>query len=140
MGFDSRGDAGFMEAMVAFMAVTVVLTGFMGVMAGVSVVPADPTESLDPDEFSGAIEEGTFVPGFTDYIEGLVWSEGFEGVSVMVEVPGFGGESGPYVVGSMEGGLHSRTFVGTVTDGFGRSLPAVFEVILCVRAATVSSP
>lgn len=140
MGIDSRGDAGFMETMVAFMAVTVVLTGFMGVMAVVSVVPEDPTESLDSDEFSGTIEEGTFVPGFMGYIEGLVWSDGLEGVSVMVDIPGFGGESGPYVVGSLDGSLHGRTFAGTVTDGFGRSVPAVFEVMLCVRAATVSSP
>ncbi len=132
MRMDISGDAGFMEAVVAFMVVTVVLTGYLGALATTVVTASDPTASLDPDEFSGTMEGGRFVPGFTGYIEGFMWSHGCEGVSVVVEVPGFGGTSGPYSVGSLDGETFTRTIPGTVTDGLGRSVPAVFEVMVCV--------
>ena len=132
MRMDSSGDAGFMEAMVAFMVVTIVLTGFMGALATTTVTTADPTGSLDPDRFQGTLEDGTFVPGFMDYIEGFMWSQGCEGVSVMVDVPLFGGVSGPYTVGTLDGALYTRSVPGTVTDEFGREVPAVFEVVVAV--------
>ena len=106
MRMDSSGDAGFMEAMVAFMVVTIVLTGFMGALATTTVTTADPTGSLDPDRFQGTLEDGTFVPGFMDYIEGFMWSQGCA--------------------------LYTRSVPGTVTDEFGREVPAVFEVAVAV--------
>ena len=86
MRMDSSGDAGFMEAMVAFMVVTIVLTGFMGALATTTVTTADPTGSLDPDRFQG----------------------------------------------TLEGALYTRSVPGTVTDEFGREVPAVFEVAVAV--------
>ena len=103
MRMDSSGDAGFMEAMVAFMVVTIVLTGFMGALATTTVTTADPTGALDPDRFQGTLEDGTFVPGFMDY-----------------------------AVGTLDGALYTRSVPGTVTDEFGREVPAVFEVAVAV--------
>ena len=76
-----------MEAMVAFMAVAIVLTAFMGVLASTSVETSDPTDSLDAGRFTGAIEDGVFAPGYTEYLEGFLDSRGFEGVTVLVEIP-----------------------------------------------------
>ena len=115
MRSDRRGDMGFMEAMVAFMAVTVMLTAFMGVLATTTVVTADPTESLDPGEFTGTIE-----------------SDGFRGAAVTVTVPGgFCPDIETFTVGDMDGMLYSRSIPGLVTDDSGRVLPAVYEVVLC---------
>lgn len=132
MHIDRSGDIGFMEAVVAFMAVTVVLTGFMGVLAVTTVDTADPTDMIEPGRLTGTIEAGEFVPGFTGYMEELVVSKGLSGVSVTVEVPGgFCSDPEPYVFGDMVGPLYGRTIPGTVTDDSGRVLPAVFEVMLC---------
>ena len=108
MRSDRRGDMGFMEAIVAFMAVSVVLTAFMGALATTTVVTADPTGSLDPGEFTGVIEDGVFVPGFIEYIDGFA------------------------VRGDMDGMLFSRTMSGHVADDAGRVLPAFYEVVLCI--------
>lgn len=132
MRLDRKGDMGFMEAMVAFMAVTIVLTGYMGVLATTTVDSSDPAGMLDPDRFTGSLEDGVFVPGFTEYLEGFVWSNGYEGASVVVTVPGFCEESGPYLVGTLDGSLFGRTIAGVVSDGYGRTVPAVYEVVVCV--------
>lgn len=133
MRADCRGDAGFMEAMVAFMAVAIVLTAFMGALASTTVETSDPTDSLDAGRFTGTMEDGVFVPGYTEYLEGFLDSRGFEGATVLVGIPGgFCGEVAPDIFGSMDGLLFSRMIQGTVTDGAGRVVPAVFEVILCV--------
>lgn len=132
MRIDRSGDMGFMEAVVAFMAVTVVLTAFMGALVTTTVVTADPTESLDPGEFSGTVESGVFVPGFEDYIRGFVDTKGLAGASVSVTVPGgFCSWSEPFIVGDVDGMLFSRSIHGTVTDDSGRTLPALYEVVLC---------
>lgn len=133
MRSDRRGDMGFMEAMVAFMAVSVVLTAFMGALATTTVVTADPTGSLDPGEFTGTIEDGVFVPGFVEYIDGFADTRGCDGVTVSVTVPGgFCEEVEPYVRGYMDGMLFSRTMSGHVADDAGRVLPAFYEVVLCI--------
>lgn len=122
-----------MEALVAFMAVAIVLTAFMGALASTTVETSDPTESLDAGRFTGTMEDGVFVPGYTEYLEEFLDSRGFEGATVLVGIPGgFCGEVAPDIFGSMDGLLFSRMIPGTVTDGAGRVVPAVFEVILCV--------
>ena len=132
MRSDRRGDMGFMEAMVAFMAVTVMLTAFMGVLATTMVVTADPTESLDPGEFTGTIEPDGFSSGFTEYVSVFVDTHGLRGAAVTVTVlGGFCPDTGTFTVGDMDGMLYSRSIPGLVTDDSGRVLPAVYEVVLC---------
>ena len=132
MRSDRRGDMGFMEAMVAFMAVTVMLTAFMGVLATTTVVTVDPTESLDPGEFTGTIEPDGFRSGFTEYVSAFVDTHGLRGAAVTVTVPGgFCPDIETFTVGDMDGMLYSRSIPGLVTDDSGRVLPAVYEVVLC---------
>lgn len=129
---ERRGDMGFMEAIVSFMAVALVLTAFIGVLAVTEVDSADPTEGLDPAMFTGTVEARTFVPGFSSYIGHYVDVNGISGASVVVTVPGgYCEEPGPFVVGSLDGMLYGRQIPGTVTDDEGRTLPALFEVMLC---------
>lgn len=129
---ERRGDMGFMEAMVSFMAVALVLTAFIGVLAVTEVDSADPTEGLDPAMFTGTVEAQTFLPGFTEYIDRYVDANGLSGASVVVTVPGdYCEEPEAFVVGSMDGMLYGRQIPGTVTDDEGRTLPAMFEVMLC---------
>lgn len=126
------GDIGFMEATVAAMAVTLVLCSFLGVLTSVTVDPGNPVDSLDPDEFTGTVESRVFVPGFSEYITGFVDSRGLRGATVDVTVPGgFCDPPETFSVGTMDGALFSRSIPGTVEDDMGRTLPAVFEVVLC---------
>lgn len=129
---ERRGDMGFMEAMVSFMAVALVLTAFTGVLAVTEVDSADPTDGLDPRMFTGTIESRGFVPGFTGYIDRYVDSNGLSGASVVVTIPGdYCEEPEAFVIGSMDGMVYGRQIPGTVTDDSGRTLPAMFEVMLC---------
>lgn len=133
MDIGRGGGMGFMEATVAAMAVTLVLCSFLGVLTTISVDPGNPADSLDPEGFSATIESGALVPGFGNYITGFVDSRGLRGATVDVVVPGsFNEPSEVFSVGDMHGALFSRSIPGTVTDDMGRTLPAVYEVVLCV--------
>lgn len=115
------------------------LTAFLGLAAGTAVVSSDPTEDLDPDMLTGRVEDGTFVPGYRDYIGGYVDSRGLSGASVSVSVPGgFCEVPGPTVIGTVEGEIWSRTLTSLVECDDGRVLVAVFEVVLCARATGAS--
>ena len=132
MRSDRRGEAGFMEAMVAFMAVTVVLAAYLGMLASVAVEDADPTRSLEEDRFTGFIDGGVFTPAYVDYLRDFLDISGCGGVSVSVTVPGgLCGPVEPLTLGSMDGSLHTRQIISTVGDDAGRELPAVFEVTVC---------
>lgn len=132
MDIGRGGDMGFMEAAVAAMAVTIVLCSFLGVLTTVSTDPGNPTDSLDPEGFTGSVESGEFVPGFEGYVTGFVDSRGLRGATVDVVIPGgFCEPPETFTVGDMGGALFSRSIPGTVTDDLGRTLPAVFEVVLC---------
>lgn len=121
-----------MEALLAFMAVMLVLAAYLGVVAAFSMKAADPTGLLDEDEFGGTIEDGVFVPSFTGYLGEFIDVSGCSGISVSVLIPGgFCAIPEPVSAGSLDGLLHSRTFVSEVSDGAGRIVPAVFEVVVC---------
>lgn len=123
---------GFMEALVAFMSVMVVLTAYLGVVANVTVVALDPAESLDERRFTATVEDGVLVPGYLDYMGEFLDASGCSGIAVEARVPGgFCQPSDPVVLGSMDGSTSSRTIVITVSDDNGRTFPAVLEVTVC---------
>ena len=132
MIMDGRGDIGFMEAMIAMMAVVVVLTAYLGLAAHVASDPMDPTDSLEEAFFTGSVESGRFVPGYVDYVESFLDTSGFSGISVSVSVPG-GFCDPPDVLskGAMDGRMSSRTFMPLVSDDSGRVFPVVLEVTVC---------
>lgn len=136
---NDRGDFGFMEAMVAMMAVIVVLTAYLGVAASTVTVMIDPTEGVDGTHLTGTVEDGVFVPSYGDYIESYAISRGLTGISVSVTVPGgFCEVPEPMVIGTIDGEKWSRTVTSTIDAGDGRTIVAVFEVTACARTRTAS--
>lgn len=139
MNADERGDMGFMESMIATMAVIAVLTAFIGLAAGTAVTASDPTGDLDADMMTGTITREGFVPGFSEYIDRFVASRGLSGAAVVVTVPGgFCGPVEPYTVGDLTGDVWSRSIASVVGTEDGRSVLAVFEVMLCGRTTAGS--
>lgn len=133
MRMDGRGDIGFMEAMIAMMAIMTVLAAFLGLVAHSASEISDPTEALDGRFFTGSAECGTFVPEYTDYVTSFLDLTGCSGISVSVSIPG-GFCDPPDVIteGSMDGDLSSRTFVRMVSDDSGRTFAAIVEVTVCI--------
>lgn len=130
---DTCGDMGFLESMIAMMAVITVLMAFLGVSTHTAVVITDPTDGLDPDMMDGRIVDGEFVPGFGEYIADYCDSRGLNGISVTVLVPGGYCEGiPPLTVGEMDGRPFTRTLTSIIPLDDGRSVTAVFEVTVCV--------
>lgn len=140
MESDDSGDMGFMEAMIATMTVVLVLMAFLGLAVGAAGYSADPTAGLDADLMEASIVGGEFVAGFEGYIGSYVDARGLSGATVNVTVPGgFCAEVEPVVVGEMEGGTWTRYLTAVVGTDDGRSVLAVYEVVLCGRATGASS-
>lgn len=132
MNADARGDIGFLEAMIAMMAVVTVLTAFLGVATHSATIVMDPTDGIDPDMMTGSISDGCFNPGFQGYLEDYADSRGLDGIAVTVLIPGgFCEEPAPVIVGSLDGSLFTRTVTSIVPMDDGRSVTAIFEVTVC---------
>lgn len=140
MHADGSGSMDFMESMIAMMAVATVMAAFLAAAVGLAGGDAsDPTGGLDPARLTGCIEDGIFVPGFGDYVEGYVESRGLSGASVSVDVPGgFCDAPAVFVYGSMDGGRWSASFVSSVEADGGRVVPVLMEVVLCGRRTAAS--
>lgn len=133
MDIGRNGDMGFAEAILAFMAVTVVLTAFLGLVAHGHPSLGDPTGTLDESAFTGSVEDGTFVPSYSDKLGDILDTGGFSGICVSVSVPGgFCEVPPPLTEGDMDGRTYTRTFASVISDDNGRSFPAFFEVTVCV--------
>lgn len=132
MNADCCGGMDFMESMIALMAVTVVLTAFMGMVAGISVDQIDPGDTLDSARFTGVIENERFSPSFIDYLAGYLDSNGLSGASVSVHVPGsFCAEPEDVSIGDVEVPISSCVFMNMVPADDGRCVPGFFTVTLC---------
>ncbi len=132
MDIGRRGDMGFAEAIIAFMAVTVVLSAYFGLAVHVQLEVSDPASGLSEEMFTGTVSDGVFVPSYTDYLGDYLDTSGCKGISVTVSIPGgFCGDVPPSTAGSMDGQTSTRTFSNMVSDDKGRTFPAFFEVTVC---------
>lgn len=132
MDGDDAGSMDFMEGMIATMAVAIVLTAFLGLMAGTAVTGSDPLDDIDPSELTAEIREGEFVPLFGDYIAGYADTHGLRGISISTEVPGgFCGEHDPVTFGDVSDPTEVRRFSTVVETDDGRRIVAVHEVAVC---------
>lgn len=132
MDIGRRGDMGFAEAIIAFMAVTVVLSAYLGLAVHVQPEVSDPASGLSEEMFTGTVSDGAFVPSYTDYLGDYLDTSGCSGISVSVSIPGgFCGDVPPTTAGSMDGQTSTRTFSSMVSDDKGRTFPAFFEVTVC---------
>lgn len=102
MDGDDAGSMDFMEGIIATMAVAIVLTAFLGLVAGTAVTGSDPLDDMDPGELTAEIRKGEFVPLFEDYIAGYADTHGLKGISVSTEIPGgFCGKHDPVTFGDV---------------------------------------
>ena len=129
---DKRGEGGFMEAIVAFAAVTTALTIVLGLLAYTEIGNADNTIGLDTEFIEDmTIENGRFT-GYDDTVlHRFIERNGLNGTELKVSVAGH--LSDAYVddiIGVTEGdnvGTISGTF--SVHSDDGRTFVASYEVI-----------
>jgi len=125
------GDMGFLEAMLAMMAVVLALTAFIGAAALLMAADADADLRFDLEKLGGEVADGEFKPAFEDYLQEYLDVTGRSYVSVETEVPGFC-ERSVVSAGEDPGSGYFTLFRTSVVscDG-GRAVPAVFRVIAC---------
>ncbi len=122
---------GFMESMIAMMAVITVLSCFLCMVATTATVISDPTDSLDPEMFTGEVTDGVFIPHYEEYCLNRIDSQGLEGIHVRVMVPGIDCENHESTYGVMEGSLNTRMFTTLIPVDNGCTSIAIIEVTVC---------
>ena len=129
---DDHGDMGFLEAMLAMMAVVLALTAFIGAAALLIAADADTDLRFDLEELGGEIVGGEFVPSYEDYLQEYLDVTGRAFVSVEAEVPGGFCQKSVLSAGADPGSGYATLFrtVAVPCEG-GRMFPAVFRVIAC---------
>ncbi len=128
---NADGDMGFLEAMLAMMAVILTLTAFMGAAAILMAADSDADLRFDAGRLGGEVSGGEFVPSYGDYLQEYLDVTGRRYVSVEAVVPGFCGMERTSA-GEDPGSGYTTLFRTAVVgcDG-GRAVPAVFRVIAC---------
>ena len=129
---DKRGEGGFMEAMVAFSAVTVALTLFLGLLAYSDLGNADDSKELDTEFLERlTIEDGRIVGYDDSHIYRFIERNDLNGAEVKVTVAGHLSDAS---LDEMTGTTDGNN-VGTVTGTFSihsddnRTFVASYEVI-----------
>jgi hypothetical protein len=128
---NADGDMGFLEAIMAMMAVVLALTAFLGAAALLIVADADTDLRFDLDRLGGEVSDGEFRPSYADYLQEYLDVTGRPYVSVEAEVPGFCPRTA--ISAGVDPGSGYTTLFRTVAvpcDG-GRAVPAVFRVVAC---------
>lgn len=137
---DQRGSLDFIEGIVATMAVAAVLSAFLGLAAWSASEASEPLDGFDPGMLQGTISEGTYVPGFEEYLSEYADSRGLRGIVVRTFVPGpFCAPPEDVAVGISDSTTETRVFITTVNSDDGRCFVAVHEVSACARATADSS-
>ena len=129
---DKRGEGGFMEAIVAFSAVTISLTLFLGLLAYSDLENADDTMELDTEFMEHlTIENGRIVGYDGSHIGRFVERNGLNGAEVKIAVAGHLSDASlDDIIGVTEGdnvGTISGTF--SVRSDDGMTHVASYEVI-----------
>ena len=129
---DKRGEGGFMEAIIAFAAVTTALTVFLGLLAYSEIGNADSTIDLDTEFIENlTIEDGRFTDYDDSGLRRFIERNDLNGTELKVDVAGhLSDASVDDVIGVTEGnnvGTISGTF--SVHSDDGRTFVASYEVI-----------
>lgn len=136
MRTDSKGDMGFMEAMLSAMAVITVLMAFIGSVSTMVVVSDVSMEGFDTRMLKGEISDGVFQPFYVDYLYECRDLYGYSSVTVKVTIPGgFCEEPEPVSTGGDGGFKHTLFHTDVVHSDKGRSIPVFYEVVLCKMTA-----
>lgn len=127
---DKKGIGGFMEAMLAMMAVTVTITAFIGVLA---YAHAEPQErDIDTSFLSGLrIEDGRICNLDEDAITSYVLRIDASGITVKVEIVGDAlSDSLRFTYGKETGHTSFKEGTLTLDSDDGRRLLAHYEVVV----------
>lgn len=132
MDGSDAGSMDFMEGIVATMAVAVVLTAFLGLVAGTEVEISDPLDGLDPGELTGEIVAGTYRPFFEEYVAEYADTHGIGWISVSVSIPGgFCDRPEAVSFGEAADPTDVRRFPTVVETDDGRRVISIVEVSAC---------
>lgn len=129
---NKRGEGGFLEAIIAFAAVTTALTVFLGLLAYSEIGNADSTIVLDTEFIENlTIEDGRFTDYDDSGLRRFIERNDLNGTELKVDVAGhLSDASVDDVIGVTEGnnvGTISGTF--SVHSDDGRTFVASYEVI-----------
>ncbi len=130
---DTKGDMGFMEAVLSMMAVVLALTAFFGAVMLLTASDHGQSYRFDAGMLDGEITDGEFVPGYQDYLREYLDASGKKFVSVDAEIPGgFCGEIKKETAGTDPGRGYTSLFsAGTASDDAGRRIPVWCRVVFC---------
>ncbi|MBR7153391.1 MAG: hypothetical protein IKD00_06605 [Candidatus Methanomethylophilaceae archaeon] len=136
MRIDSKGDMGFLEAVLSAMAVVTVLMAFIGTVSTALVASEVSMDGFDTRMLDAEISEGVFVPYYLDYMQDCMDVHGYSSVTVSVSVPGgFCEDPGTVTVGEPGGFKRTLFHTDTVECDSGRTVPVFYEVELCKTIA-----
>ena len=129
---DKRGEGGFMEALVAFSAVTIALTIFRGLLAYSELGIAEDPKELDTEFIEKmTIENGRIVGYDGSHIDKFVERNGLNGAEVKVTVAGHLSNSSLDERTGITDGNNVDTVTGTfsIHSDDNRTFVASYEVI-----------
>ena len=129
---NKKGEGGFMEAIIAFAAVTTALTVFLGLLAYSEIGNADSTIDLDTEFIENlTIEDGRFTDYDDSGLRRFIERNDLNGTELKVNVAGHLSDASlDDVIGVTEGnnvGTISGTF--SVHSDDGRTFVASYEVV-----------
>ena len=117
---DTRGDLGFTESMLSFMAVTTVLGLYLMSLAYASPLVEDPLSDLDVSEFG--IDLSSEEPVSLLHLEEFMAVEGLSGVSILLETFGIT-DPREILAGSVTDSVFRSTFLILSEFEHGRTIP-----------------
>lgn len=137
MRMDSKGDMGFLEAVLSAMAVVTVLMAFIGSVSTMMVASEIPMDGFDTRMLDAEISDGVFIPFYGDYMQECMDLHGFTSITVRAVVPGgFCDDPGELTIGGVGGFKHTLFHTDVIECDSGRTVPVFYEVILCKLTAT----
>ena len=129
---DKRGEGGFMEAVVAFSAVTIALTIFLGLLAYSELGIAEGPKELDTEFIEKmTIQNGRIVGYDGSHIDRFVERNGLNGAEVKVSVAGHLSNASLDERTGITDGNNVDTVTGTfsIHSDDNRTFVASYEVI-----------
>ena len=129
---NKKGEGGFMEAMAAFMVVTVAMTSFLGMLTYSQLGSSDLKDSVGDDLLEGLMLEGDEITGWDDRrLDTFAERNGYNCARITIIVAGdLCDASLERAVGEIEGdnvGSISGNF--TISSDDGRTFAASYEVV-----------
>ena len=129
---DKRGEGGFMEAAVAFSAVTVALTLFLGLLAYTELGDAGDTKELDTEFLERlTIKDGRIVGYDGSHIDRFIERNNLNGAEVKITVAGHLSNASLDERTGIADGNNVSTLAGTfsIHSDDNRTFVASYEVV-----------